>query len=153
MKYLLFLPGYIFIWVLYFFPVEWGKKRNVARGGRWFKYQDVFAPVVSILFYLLIIIMALGGSSDKSSATLPNSGTVELKASVKPTAKEVNALPSEPTLMAVPTVGGSTNEVGSNPVRVNEPGVSKEKIVSDSDEKTGEAPPPSQRMMDTKTPE
>jgi hypothetical protein len=58
-KYFLFLPGYISIWALYLLPTEWGRKKNVTRGARWFRYKDVLAPILSIPVYLLVAGMAL----------------------------------------------------------------------------------------------
>ena len=55
MRKFIWAPGYIFIALLYFFPTEIGKSRNVSRGGRWWKYKDRIAPIISILFYLFLV--------------------------------------------------------------------------------------------------
>lgn len=57
MKKLLWLPGYIFIGFLYFFPSEWGKNKNVTRGTRWWNHKDTIAPIISIIFYILIFLI------------------------------------------------------------------------------------------------
>lgn len=59
MKKYLWLPGLIIIAIMYFFPTEWGKQRNVSRGGRWWAHREAIAPIISILIYLLIGILIL----------------------------------------------------------------------------------------------
>lgn len=49
-------PGYIILWIWFYFPKEWGKKRNVARGARQWRERKFFAPfwTTVIIFYLLM---------------------------------------------------------------------------------------------------
>lgn len=54
MRKILWAPGYLFIALMYFFPTEWGKKRNVAASGRWWRYQDALAPIISLAFYIFL---------------------------------------------------------------------------------------------------
>ena len=63
MKKLLWAPGYIIIAMLYFFPIEWGKRRNVAKSSRWWKYKDNLAPFISAVFYFYILLSLLPPSS------------------------------------------------------------------------------------------
>ena len=53
-------PGTIFIYAQYFFPTEWGKKRNVAKSARDYRYGGVMAPIYSIVFYIGLILMFSG---------------------------------------------------------------------------------------------
>ncbi len=84
MKKILWLPGLIIIAVIYFFPNEWGNKKNVIRGSRWWAYKDTLAPIISIFLYLLFGILAIYLSYYKvenqenlNSATLPISSNFE----------------------------------------------------------------------------
>lgn len=52
---LLFLPGFIFIWLNYFLPIEWGKGRNVAKFKR--QYKDapiIWSAIYTALFWIII---------------------------------------------------------------------------------------------------
>lgn len=58
LKYCWFLvnaPGYVTLWMAYYFPTEWGNKRNVAKSGRQWKNRHVIAPIVTF-FWLLILL-------------------------------------------------------------------------------------------------
>lgn len=48
------LPGHIIIWFNFFFPKEWGNKRNVAISGRAFRSKGVMAPIYSFFLWILI---------------------------------------------------------------------------------------------------
>lgn len=50
-------PGYVFIWVTYYFPTEWGSKRDVARGARQWRKRDFFAPFWSSALLVFILFM------------------------------------------------------------------------------------------------
>lgn len=50
---LIWLPGYAFLFFYYLLPLEWGKKRNVARSARWWQQRHVLAPWISAAFYIL----------------------------------------------------------------------------------------------------
>jgi len=52
-KYVIWLPGYAFLSLVYFFPTEWGDGRNVSRTGRFWQYRGTFAPAISIAVYVL----------------------------------------------------------------------------------------------------
>lgn len=90
MKKLLWLPGFVIIAIMYFLPTEWGKQRNVTRGGRWWAYKDNIAPVISILIYILIGMFIFGSFSshldDKKDVT---------KNSIEITPSESNDKPFE----------------------------------------------------------
>jgi len=49
-------PGYVLLWLIYYFPTEWGNKRNTARGSRQWQNRKFFAPfwTTAIILFLLI---------------------------------------------------------------------------------------------------
>ena len=51
---LIFLPGYIFLAFIYYFPTEWGNKRNVTFGARQWRKRHLFGPFHSIWIYYLL---------------------------------------------------------------------------------------------------
>lgn len=53
--YLLFGIGYIAVSILYFLPIEWGSKRNVARTGRHYRNIHLWGPIYAVGIYALII--------------------------------------------------------------------------------------------------
>lgn len=53
---LFWLPGYIVIAMMYFLPIESGKKRNVSRSARWWNHKNKMAPIISICIYLALAI-------------------------------------------------------------------------------------------------
>jgi hypothetical protein len=55
LKHIVFFPGYLFLWLAYISPKEWGKPRNVAKSSRQWAHRDYLAPIYSIVFYGLII--------------------------------------------------------------------------------------------------
>ena len=59
--YLVCAPGYVILWLNYFFPTEWGKKRNVARSGRSFRNKHVMAPIYAAGFYFTVLIILANG--------------------------------------------------------------------------------------------
>jgi hypothetical protein len=54
-RYILFAPGYLFLWLGYISPKEWGKPRNVAKTSRQWEFRNWLAPIYSFIFYGLII--------------------------------------------------------------------------------------------------
>jgi len=56
---LICLPGYAWLWVTFYFPTEWGKKRNVSRTGRQWRSRHVFAPIYSVFIYGIIALSLL----------------------------------------------------------------------------------------------
>lgn len=50
-SYLIWFPGYAFLFLTYLLPWEWGIRRNVATTSRLWEFRDILAPVFSILFY------------------------------------------------------------------------------------------------------
>jgi len=54
-KIIIFLPGYITLAFIYFFPTEWGKNKSTTKGSRMWQYKSYFAPIISILFYALLV--------------------------------------------------------------------------------------------------
>jgi len=53
-QYIIWAPGYIILGLSFFIPTEWGKRRNVSKSGRQWKARNIFAPVYSILIYLIV---------------------------------------------------------------------------------------------------
>ena len=56
--YIFCAPGYAILWFNYFFPSEWGKKRNVARFGRSYRNKHVMAPIYAVGFYFMLLLIA-----------------------------------------------------------------------------------------------
>ena len=55
--YVLWAPGYIVLWLGFFFPTESGKNRNVAKTGRSWRNRHIMAPIYTIgLLYLFAFI-------------------------------------------------------------------------------------------------
>lgn len=55
---LIFLPGYLFLWLNYYLPIEWGKDRNVTTFGRQFrKNPAVWSAIYSIIFYGALFVL------------------------------------------------------------------------------------------------
>lgn len=52
-RYIIFSIGYIHLFVMYYFPTEWGKNRNVSMAGRQMKKKHLFA-VYYTGFWLLL---------------------------------------------------------------------------------------------------
>lgn len=71
MKKLLWAPGYIIIAFVYFFPTEWGKKRNVTLGSRWWNYKDALAPIFSVCLYFFIAIKLLFPDTEVKTVSAP----------------------------------------------------------------------------------
>ncbi len=63
---LLCLPGYAWLWVTFYFPSEWGKKRNVSRTGRQWRSRHVFAPIYSVIFYGFAALVLLSDDVQES---------------------------------------------------------------------------------------
>ena len=121
-------PGLFILYVMYIFPHEWGKKRNVVGTNRQWQQRHVLAPIYSILFYICIFFFLFSilsserpshqaASSETQSATIvtANNGLVaetppqrlvgeaNIEASKKTSAQSdlVSALPSERASPAV----------------------------------------------------
>lgn len=62
MKYIIWLPGYTIIAILYFLPKEVGKKRNVSKGSRWWIYKDTIAPILSLIIYSAVLYFIIKNS-------------------------------------------------------------------------------------------
>lgn len=54
--------GYATLWIAYYFPTEWGNKRNVARSARQWKNRHVIAPIVTFCWILILLVLLLGDS-------------------------------------------------------------------------------------------
>ena len=52
---ILFLPGFLFLWISYYMPIEWGKQRNIGR----FRRQYKEAPVIWSAFYTVCFFIML----------------------------------------------------------------------------------------------
>jgi|GEM_PF-2709145 hypothetical protein len=50
-KYILWWPGYVALFFNYYWPTEWGNKRNTAGSARRWQAREWLAPVYSLLFY------------------------------------------------------------------------------------------------------
>jgi hypothetical protein len=55
--YVLCAPGYIILWLGFYFPTETGKGRNVAQSGRSWRNRKVLAPIYTIGFYIVVFLM------------------------------------------------------------------------------------------------
>ena len=55
--YIIWSPGYIILAAAYYFPTEWGKKRNVTITARHWNKRHIFAPwyTICLLFLLLLL--------------------------------------------------------------------------------------------------
>ena len=51
-------PGYIILWLQFYFPTEWGENRNVTRGGRAWSNKHTMAPIYALGFYIVLIALA-----------------------------------------------------------------------------------------------
>ncbi len=58
-KIIIFLPGYIMLAFIYFFPTEWGKNKSTTKGARMWQYKSYFAPIISLLFYALLVLFLM----------------------------------------------------------------------------------------------
>ena len=77
MRYILWLPGYIIIGLVYFLPTEWGKKRNVSLGQRGWKYRNRIAPVIAVTVYgILVLLIFVYVFSPKGEIVEVNSDSV-----------------------------------------------------------------------------
>ena len=54
--YIVFGIGYLILYLDYFSPTEWGKKRNVAVTSRKLSYKHLWGPITAITIYFLIFI-------------------------------------------------------------------------------------------------
>lgn len=59
LKYFIFFPGYLILIVAYYWPSEWGKKRNVTKSTRQWNIRHTLAPIYSILAYGIIILLLI----------------------------------------------------------------------------------------------
>ena len=53
------IPGHVILWILYYYPTEWGKGRNVTMGGRQMAARHIFAPLNSLFLLIFILFMSL----------------------------------------------------------------------------------------------
>jgi len=60
--YLIFGIGYLTLYSNYFFPEEWGKKRNVSTSGRRMKSKHLWGPIYAITIYFILAMFLLVGS-------------------------------------------------------------------------------------------
>tara|TARA_B100000242_G_C43018442_1_gene473798 strand:+ start:399 stop:617 length:219 start_codon:yes stop_codon:yes gene_type:complete len=54
--YIVFGIGYIVLYLDYFSPTEWGKKRNVATTSRKLRAKHLWGPITAIFLYYLAYI-------------------------------------------------------------------------------------------------
>ena len=54
-KYVLFWPGYLFLWLCYVSPTETGRSKNITKSSRQWAARGVLAPFYSIIFYAVIL--------------------------------------------------------------------------------------------------
>tara|TARA_B100000927_G_C16386621_1_gene437613 strand:+ start:174 stop:386 length:213 start_codon:yes stop_codon:yes gene_type:complete len=61
---LLFWPGHLILFFHYFFPNEWGKKRNVSKFGRQYKskHRKFFAVLYTIGIWALLYFVVVGAA-------------------------------------------------------------------------------------------
>ncbi len=52
--YIVFGIGYLILYMDYFSPNEWGKKRNVAVTSRKLNYKHVWGPITAVTIYFII---------------------------------------------------------------------------------------------------
>ena len=57
LRYLIFAPGYIVLWLMFYFPSENGKNRNVARGRRAWNNRHIMAPVYTLMIYSILLFL------------------------------------------------------------------------------------------------
>ena len=62
------LPGMVLIWSSYYFPTEWGKKRNVAESARQWRNRSFFAPFYTTLLILMIFLIFTPSESSTGQA-------------------------------------------------------------------------------------
>ena len=60
--YLVFGLGYLILYLDYFSPTEWGKKRNVAVTSRKLRYKHIWGPITAITVYFIIAMFILSGT-------------------------------------------------------------------------------------------
>lgn len=57
--YIVFGIGYLILYLDYFSPTEWGKKRNVAVTSRKLQYKHIWGPITAIFTYFAIFLFLL----------------------------------------------------------------------------------------------
>ena len=55
--YALNAPGYASLWLSFYWPTEWGKKRNVSKTGRQWRNRHVMAPIHTVSWLLLLMVL------------------------------------------------------------------------------------------------
>lgn len=120
MKKLFWAPGYIIIAIIYFFPTEWGKNRDVARGGRWWKYMDSLAPIISIALYIAIAIaIAIKVSTPEvKSTSAPNQSE---QSSYKPKESYVQPPSQESYHQETSIINNETPPTATLPIEKQDP--------------------------------
>ena len=53
------IPGHVILWIMYFYPTEWGKGRNVTMGGRQMRAKHIFAPLNSLFLLIFVLFLSL----------------------------------------------------------------------------------------------
>ncbi len=61
--YIIFGIGYLVLYLDYFSPTEWGKKRNVAVTSRKLSYKHVWGPITAVTIYLFIYLFLVSSGS------------------------------------------------------------------------------------------
>lgn len=51
---ILWIPGTLILWIMWVFPIETGSKRNVVSNTRMWNNRHIFAPLISILIYVIL---------------------------------------------------------------------------------------------------
>jgi uncharacterized protein len=59
LKWLFWWPGYVVLFLQYFWPTEWGRGRDVAGGARRWRAREWVAPLYSLLIYGFLIFVFL----------------------------------------------------------------------------------------------
>ena len=76
------LPGMVVIWSSYYFPTEWGKKRNVAESARQWRNRSFFAPFYTTLMILMIFLLATPSEATTTAAAEGFTSFLNLKSSI-----------------------------------------------------------------------
>lgn len=61
--YIIFGIGYLVLYLDYFSPTEWGKKRNVAVTSRKLRYKHIWGPITAITIYFIIYLSLVSSGS------------------------------------------------------------------------------------------
>ncbi len=61
--YIIFGIGYLVLYLDYFSPTEWGKKRNVSVTQRKLRYKHIWGPITAVVIYFMIAMFILSGAA------------------------------------------------------------------------------------------